>query len=110
MFEKENVMPGCISAFSCVASPTPPDPKGPPKTKWIELKGYCVTCTGQEDIRPPKEGEPNKTMTARELVMARGLLKDMGITQNPWQDTEVKSTNCGLPFFPVDPGERETDV
>ncbi|MEY5519324.1 hypothetical protein WI903_27675, partial [Salmonella enterica subsp. enterica serovar Corvallis] len=27
MFEKENVMPGCISACSCVASPTPPDPK-----------------------------------------------------------------------------------
>ncbi|HFW0860984.1 TPA: hypothetical protein ACIAVU_004419, partial [Salmonella enterica subsp. enterica serovar Virchow] len=24
MFEKENVMPGCISACSCVASPTPP--------------------------------------------------------------------------------------
>ncbi|MDI5536148.1 hypothetical protein MJM28_27515, partial [Salmonella enterica subsp. enterica serovar Montevideo] len=41
---------------SCVASPTPPDPKGPPKPKWIELKGYCVTCNSQEDIRPPKEG------------------------------------------------------
>ncbi|MGJ2514013.1 hypothetical protein ACR8H4_26370, partial [Salmonella enterica subsp. enterica serovar Paratyphi A] len=25
MFEKENAMPGCISACSCVASPTPPD-------------------------------------------------------------------------------------
>ncbi|MDI5534226.1 hypothetical protein MJM28_16890, partial [Salmonella enterica subsp. enterica serovar Montevideo] len=56
MFEKENAMPGCISACSCVASPTPPDPKGPPKPKWIELKGYCVTCNSQEDIRPPKEG------------------------------------------------------
>ncbi|MDJ4914857.1 hypothetical protein LED84_18910, partial [Salmonella enterica] len=30
MFEKENVMPGCISACSCVASPPPPDPKAPP--------------------------------------------------------------------------------
>lgn len=53
-------MPGCISACSCVASSTPLDPKAPPKPKWIELKGYCVTCTSQEDIRPPKEGEPKQ--------------------------------------------------
>ncbi|ECA6437519.1 hypothetical protein EO062_19710 [Salmonella enterica subsp. enterica serovar Senftenberg] len=110
MFEKENVMPGCISACSCVASPTPPDPKAPSKPKWIELKGYCVTCTSQEDIRPPKEGEPKQKMTPSELVLLRSLLKDLGVTQNPWQDPTVKSTNCGLPFFPVDPGERETDV
>lgn len=49
-------------------------------------------------------------MSALELVMARRLLKDLGVTQHPWQDPTVKSTNCGLPFFPVDPGERETDV
>lgn len=53
-------MPGCISACSCVVSSTPTDPKAPPKPKWIELKGYCVTCTSQEDIRPPKEGEPKQ--------------------------------------------------
>ncbi|EAM8569680.1 hypothetical protein DPV05_16625 [Salmonella enterica] len=110
MFEKENVMPGCISACSCVVSSTPTDPKAPPKPKWIELKGYCVTCTSQEDIRPSKGGESKQKMSALELVMARRLLKDLGVTQHPWQDPTVKSTNCGLPFFPVDPGERETDV
>ncbi|AXQ03323.1 hypothetical protein KFQ99_001779 [Salmonella enterica] len=110
MFVKENVMPGCISACSCVVSSTPPDPKTPPAPKWIELKGYCVTCTSQEDIRPPKGGESKQKMSALELVMARRLLKDLGVTQHPWQDPTVKSTNCGLPFFPVDPGERETDV
>lgn len=103
-------MPGCISACSCVVSSTPPDPKGPPAPKWIELKGYCITCTGQEDIRPSKEGEPKQRMSALELVMARRLLKDLGVTQHPWQDTTVKSTNCGLSYFPVAPGERETDV
>lgn len=76
-------MPGCISACSCVASPMPPEPKAPPKPRWIELKGYCVTCTHQEDIRPPKEDEPKKRITPHELVMARRLLKEMGITQNP---------------------------
>ncbi|EAA1830974.1 hypothetical protein [Salmonella enterica] len=110
MFEKENVMPGCISACSCVVSSTPTDPKGPPAPKWIELKGYCITCTGQEDIRPSKEGEPKQRMSALELVMARRLLKEMGITQHPWQDPTVKPNNCGLPYFPVVPGERETDV
>ncbi|ECL2124806.1 TPA: hypothetical protein I8I69_003781 [Salmonella enterica subsp. enterica serovar Veneziana] len=110
MFEKENVMPGCISACSCVVSSTPTDPKGPPAPKWIELKGYCITCTGQEDIRPSKEGEPKQKMSALELVMARRLLKEMGITQHPWQDPTVKPNNCGLPYFPVVPGERETDV
>lgn len=50
----------------------------PPKPKWIELKGYCVTCTSQEDIRPPKEGEPKQKMTPSELVLLRGLLKDLG--------------------------------
>ena len=103
-------MPGCISACSCVVSSTPPDPKAPPKPKWIELKGYCVTCTSQEDIRPPKEGEPKQKMTPRDLVLLRGLLKDLGVTQNPWQDTTVKSTTCGLSFFTVDAGERETHV
>ncbi|EAA7633263.1 hypothetical protein MPS08_000745 [Salmonella enterica] len=103
-------MPGCISACSCISSPTPPEPKEPPKPKWIELKGYCVTCTSQEDIRPPKEGEPNKRMTPRDLLLLRGLFKELGITQNPWQDTAVKSTNCGLPRFPVGSGERETNV
>ncbi|HBJ6433277.1 TPA: hypothetical protein LC301_004879 [Salmonella enterica subsp. enterica serovar Veneziana] len=110
MFEKENVMPGCISACSCVVSSTPTDPKGPPAPKWIELKGYCITCTGQEDIRPSKEGEPKQKMSALELVMARRLLKEMGITQHPWQDPTVKPNNCGLPYFPVVPGERETDI
>ncbi|EHI1796925.1 TPA: hypothetical protein ACJFYZ_000792 [Salmonella enterica subsp. enterica] len=110
MFEKENVMPGCISACSCVVSSTPTDPKGPPAPKWIELKGYCITCTGQEDIRPSKEGEPKQRMSALELVMARRLLKEMGITQHPWQDPTVKPNNCGLPYFPIVPGERETDV
>ncbi|ELO1489122.1 hypothetical protein R0K81_000890 [Salmonella enterica] len=110
MFEKENVMPGCISACSCVVSSTPTDPKGPPAPKWIELKGYCITCTGQEDIRPSKGGESKQKMSARELVMARRLLKEMGITQHPWQDPTVKPNNCGLPYFPVVPGERETDV
>lgn len=103
-------MPGCISACSCVVSSTPTDPKGPPAPKWIELKGYCITCTGQEDIRPSKEGEPKQKMSALELVMARRLLKEMGITQHPWQDPTVKPNNCGLPYFPVVPGERETDV
>ncbi|VDY39182.1 putative inner membrane protein [Salmonella enterica subsp. enterica serovar Daytona] len=74
-------MPGCISACSCVVSSTPTDPKAPPKPKWIELKGYCVTCTSQEDIRPPKEGEPKQKMTPRDLVLLRGLLKDLGVTQ-----------------------------
>ncbi|ENO8592955.1 hypothetical protein ACCC18_002361 [Salmonella enterica subsp. enterica serovar Montevideo] len=110
MFEKENVMPGCISACSCVASSTPLDPKTPTAPKWIELKGYCVTCNSQEDIRPLKEGEPKQKMTPRELVLLRGLLKDLGVTQHSWQDPTVKPTNCGLPFFPVDHGERETDV
>ncbi|EAA5487572.1 hypothetical protein DQD41_18525 [Salmonella enterica subsp. enterica] len=110
MFVKENVMPGCISACSCVASSTPLDPKAPPAPKWIELKGYCVTCTGQEDIRPPKEDEPKKRMSARDLVLLRGLLKDLGVTQHPWQDPTVKPNNCGLSYFPVVPGERETDV
>ncbi|EAT5891580.1 hypothetical protein HU13_14445 [Salmonella enterica subsp. enterica serovar Cubana] len=110
MFEKENVMPGCISACSCVVSSTPTDPKAPSKPKWIELKGYCVTCTREEDIRPPKEGEPKQKMTPRDLVLLRGLLKDLGVTQNPWQDTTVKPNNCGVPYFPVVPGERETDV
>lgn len=49
-------------------------------------------------------------MTPKDLVLLRGLLKDLGVTQNPWQDPTVKSTNCGLSFFPVDAGERETDV
>ncbi|EDU9156477.1 hypothetical protein [Salmonella enterica] len=110
MFEKENVMPRCISACSCVVSSTPTDPKGPPAPKWIELKGYCITCTGQEDIRPSKGGESKQKMSALELVMARRLLKEMGITQHPWQDPTVKPNNCGLPYFPVVPGERETDV
>lgn len=103
-------MPGCISACSCVVSSTPTDPKAPSKPKWIELKGYCVTCTREEDIRPPKEGEPKQKMTPRDLVLLRGLLKDLGVTQNPWQDTTVKPNNCGVPYFPVVPGERETDV
>lgn len=103
-------MLGCISACSCVVSSTPTDPKAPPKPKWIELKGYCVTCTSQEDIRPPKEGEPKQKMTPRDLVLLHGLLKDLGVTQNPWQDPTVKPNNCGLPYFPVVPGERETDV
>lgn len=103
-------MPGCISACSCVASSTPLDPKTPTAPKWIELKSYCVTCNSQEDIRPLKEGEPKQKMTPRELVLLRGLLKDLGVTQHPWQDPTVKPTNCGLPFFPVDHGERETDV
>lgn len=103
-------MPGCISACSCVASSTPLDPKTPTAPKWIELKGYCVTCNSQEDIHPLKEGEPKQKMTPRELVLLRGLLKDLGVTQHPWQDPTVKPTNCGLPFFPVDHGERETDV
>lgn len=103
-------MPGCISACSCVASSTPLDPKTPTAPKWIELKGYCVTCNSQEDIRPLKEGEPKQKMTPRESVLLRGLLKDLGVTQHPWQDPTVKPTNCGLPFFPVDHGERETDV
>lgn len=103
-------MPGCISACSCVASSTPLDPKTSTAPKWIELKGYCVTCNSQEDIRPLKEGEPKQKMTPRELVLLRGLLKDLGVTQHPWQDPTVKPTNCGLPFFPVDHGERETDV
>lgn len=103
-------MPGCISACSCVASSTPLDPKTPTAPKWIELKGYCVTCNSQEDIRPLKEGEPKQKMTPRELVLLRGLLKDLGVTQHPWQDPTVKPTNFGLPFFPVDHGERETDV
>lgn len=103
-------MPGCISACSCVVSSTPLDPKTPTAPKWIELKGYCVTCNSQEDIRPLKEGEPKQKMTPRELVLLRGLLKDLGVTQHPWQDPTVKPTNCGLPFFPVDHGERETDV
>lgn len=103
-------MLGCISACSCVVSSTPTDPKAPPKPKWIELKGYCVTYTSQEDIRPPKEGEPKQKMTPRDLVLLRGLLKDLGVTQNPWQDPTVKPNNCGLPYFPVVPGERETDV
>lgn len=103
-------MPGCISACSCVASSTPLDPKTPTAPNWIELKGYCVTCNSQEDIRPLKEGEPKQKMTPRELVLLRGLLKDLGVTQHPWQDPTVKPTNCGLPFFPVDHGERETDV
>ncbi|HHC0636497.1 TPA: hypothetical protein ACOSA5_004733, partial [Salmonella enterica] len=49
-------------------------------------------------------------MTPRDLVLLRGLLKDLGVTQNPWQDPTVKPNNCGLPYFPVVPGERETDV
>ncbi|SUG41554.1 putative inner membrane protein [Salmonella enterica subsp. arizonae] len=66
-------MPGCISACSCISSPTPAESKEPPGPKWIELKGYCVTCTSQEDIRPPKEDEPKKKMSAKDLVMARKL-------------------------------------
>lgn len=92
-------MPGCISACSCVVSSTPPDPKAPPKPKWIELKGYCVTCTSQEDIRPPKEGEPKQKMTPRDLVLLRGLLKDLGVTQNPWQDPTVKPITVGCHIF-----------
>ncbi|ELT5415416.1 hypothetical protein R9P25_002507 [Salmonella enterica] len=103
-------MPGCISACSCISSPTPAESKEPPGPKWIELKGYCVTCTSQEDIRPPKEDEPKKKMSAKDLVMARKLLKELGITQNPWQNPIVESTNCGLPRFPVGSGERETNV
>lgn len=103
-------MPGCIISCSCISSPTPAEPKEPPKPKWIELKGYCVTCTSQEDIRPPKEDEPKKKMSAKDLVMVRQLFKELGITQNPWQDTAVKSTNYGLPRFPVGSGERETNV
>uniref|UniRef100_UPI0020C33591 hypothetical protein n=1 Tax=Salmonella enterica TaxID=28901 RepID=UPI0020C33591 len=72
--------------------------------------GYCVTCTSHEDIRPPNEGEPKHKLTPRDLVLIRGLLKDLGVTQNPWQDPTVKPNNCGLPYFPVVPGDRETDV
>ncbi|ECH6190555.1 hypothetical protein FP094_19045 [Salmonella enterica] len=103
-------MPGCINLCSCVSSPTPPEPKEPPKPKWIELKGYSVTCTSQEDIRPPKGDEPKKRMSPYELVMLRRLFKDLGITENPWQDPTVKPNNCGLPFFPVGSGEQESDV
>lgn len=74
-------MPGCISACSCVASPTPPDPKAPPKPKWIELKGYCVTCTSQEDIRPPKAGEPKqKNDTQRVSAVTRSFKRPGGNT------------------------------
>ncbi|EAO3142611.1 hypothetical protein FQO02_10540 [Salmonella enterica] len=103
-------MPGCNNLCSCVSSPTPPEPKEPPKPKWIELKGYSVTCTGQEDIRPPKGDEPKKRMSPHELVMLRQLFKDLGITENSWQDPTVKPNNCGMPFFPVESGERESDV
>lgn len=103
-------MPGCNNLCSCVYSPTPPEPKEPPKPKWIELKCYSVTCTGQEDIRPTKGDEPKKRMSPHELVMLRQLFKDLGITENPWQDPIVKPNNCGLPFFPVRSGERESDV
>lgn len=103
-------MPGCIISCSCISSPTPAESKEPPGPKWIELKGYCVTCTSQEDIRPPKEDEPKKKMSAKDVVMARKLLKELGITQNPWQNPIVTSTNCGLPRFPVGSGERETNV
>lgn len=99
-------MPGCISACSCVASPTPPEPK------WIELKGYCVTCTHESDIRPPSEREDKRQrkVQAIELYWLRRLLDDLGIQEGTSQDPTVKPTNCGLPFFPVDHGERETDV
>ncbi|EGK0744542.1 hypothetical protein IOM00_004892, partial [Salmonella enterica] len=66
--------------------------------------------TSQEDIRPPKGDEPKKRMSPYELVMLRRLFKDLGITENPWQDPTVKPNNCGLPFFPVGSGERESDV
>lgn len=103
-------MPGCNNLCSCVSTPTPPEPKEQSGQKWIVLKDYCVTCTSQEDIHPLKGGEPKEKMSAKELVMARRLLKDMGITKNPWQDSTVKPNNCGLPFFPVESGERESDV
>ncbi|EAN8970255.1 hypothetical protein S055_12990 [Salmonella enterica subsp. enterica] len=103
-------MPGCNNLCLCVSSPTPPEPKEQSGQKWIVLKGYCVTTSGQQDIRPLKGGEPKEKMSAKELVMVRRLLKDMGITENPWQDPIVKPNNCGMPFFPVDSGERESDV
>ncbi|EAM7072543.1 hypothetical protein F6G07_03595 [Salmonella enterica] len=103
-------MPGCINLCSCVSSPTPPEPKESSGQKWIVLKGYCVTTSSQEDIRPLKGGEPKKRMSPHELVMLRQLFKDLGITENPRQDPTVKPNNCGLPFFPVAPGDRETNV
>lgn len=105
-------MPGCIDACSCVASPTPPEPKAPPAPKWIELKGYHISCTHQPDIRPlnEREGRLQRKIQAIELYWLRRLLDDLGIQEGTSQDTAVKSTNCGLSFFPVDPGERETDV
>lgn len=105
-------MPGCISACSCVASPTPPEPKAPPAPKWIELKGYHISCTHQPDIRPLNERECRlqRKRLAIELYLLRRLFDDLGIQEGTSQNTDVKSNNCGLPFFPVEPGERETDV
>ncbi|EAO6409182.1 hypothetical protein FCK19_18015 [Salmonella enterica] len=112
MFEKENVMPGCISACSCVASPTPPEPKDPPKPKWIELKGYHISCTHQPDIRPlnEREGRLQRKVQAIEFYWLRRLLDNFETQEGTSQNTDVKSNNCGLPFFPVESGERETDV
>lgn len=85
---------------------------GPPAPKWIELKGYHISCTHQPDIRPlnEREGRLQRKMLAIEFYWLRRLLDDLETQEGTSQNTDVKSTNCGLSFFPVDPGERETDV
>lgn len=77
-------MPGCISACSCVASPTPPEPKGPPKPKWIELKGYCVTCTHESDIRPPSEREDRRQRKIQAIE-----LYWLGVSWTTWEYKKV---------------------
>ncbi|WP_249262847.1 hypothetical protein [Salmonella enterica] len=105
-------MPGCINACSCFSNPMPPEPQAPPEPKWIELKGYHISCTHQSDIRPPNEGEARlqRKLLAIEFYWMRRFLENLETQEGTSQNTEVKSNNCGLPFFPVESGERETDV
>ncbi|MFB9087596.1 hypothetical protein LU604_18495 [Erwinia tracheiphila] len=65
------------------------------------LGDFRVYCSSQNDIRPANRGEAKVRMTAKELVSVRSLLRELEITKNPYQDSTIKSNNCGIPYFPL---------
>ncbi len=78
------------------------------------VKGYCVTCTHESDIRPPSLKGNIKTTEKKvqgviELFIAAGVsLDDLGI-QEGTSHTAVKPLTVGC-HFPGRSRERETDL
>lgn len=96
-------MPACSGLSSCLSSPQYPRECKDTYTsvKQQRIGDYDVSHSSQKDIRPANRSKANTRISAKELVFARSLLRELGITKNPYQDPTVKSNNCGMPYFPV---------